>query len=30
MKAFKVILHWVSLILIGSVGGMGGNLKDFQ
>lgn len=30
MKAFKVVLHWVSLILIGLVGGMGGDLKDFQ
>lgn len=30
MKAFKVVLHWVSLILIGLVGGMGGNLKEFQ
>ncbi len=30
MKAIKIILHWVSLILIGLVGGMGGNLKEFQ
>ena len=30
MKAVKSILHWVSLILIGLVGGMGGDLKDFQ
>ncbi|CAI3307524.1 hypothetical protein CIRMBP1257_00618 [Enterococcus cecorum] len=30
MKAVKIILHWVSLILIGLVGGMGGNLKEFQ
>ena len=30
MKGFKIILHWVSLILIGLVGGMGGDLKDFQ
>ena len=30
MKAIKTILHWVSLILIGLVGGMGGNLKEFQ
>lgn len=30
MKAFKVVLYWVSLILIGLVGGMGGNLKEFQ
>lgn len=30
MKAVKTILHWVSLILIGLVGGMGGDLKDFQ
>ncbi|CAI3450814.1 hypothetical protein CIRMBP1204_02066 [Enterococcus cecorum] len=30
MKAFKVVLHWVSLILIGLVGGMGGDLKKFQ
>ncbi len=30
MKAFKVVLHWVSLILIGLVGGMGGDLKEFQ
>lgn len=30
MKAFKVVLHWVSLILIGLVGGIGGDLKEFQ
>ncbi|CAI3263503.1 hypothetical protein CIRMBP1197_00161 [Enterococcus cecorum] len=30
MKAFKTILHWIALILIGLVGGMGGDLKDFQ
>lgn len=30
MKAFKVVLHWVSLILIGLVGGMGGDIKEFQ
>lgn len=30
MKAFKVVLHWVSLILIGLVGGMAGDLKEFQ
>ena len=30
MKAFKAVLHWVSLILIGLVGGMGGDLKEFQ
>lgn len=30
MKAFKVVLYWVSLIFIGLVGGMGGNLKEFQ
>ena len=30
MKVLKVVLHWVSLILIGLVGGMGGDLKDFQ
>jgi len=30
MKTFKVVLHWVSLILIGLVGGMGGDLKEFQ
>ena len=30
MKTIKTILHWVSLILIGLVGGMGGDLKDFQ
>lgn len=30
MKAVKTILHWVSLILIGLVGGMDGDLKDFQ
>lgn len=30
MKAFKVVLHWVSLVLIGLVGGMGGDLKEFQ
>ena len=30
MKAFNVVLHWVSLILIGLVGGMGGDLKEFQ
>ena len=30
MKTVKIILHWVSLILIGLVGGMGGDLKDFQ
>ncbi len=30
MKAVKTILHWFFLILIGLVGGMGGDLKDFQ
>ena len=30
MKTVKIILHWISLILIGLVGGMGGDLKDFQ
>ncbi len=30
MKAVKTVLHWVFLILIGLVGGMGGDLKDFQ
>lgn len=30
MKTVKIILHWVALILIGLVGGMGGDLKDFQ
>ncbi len=30
MKVLKVVLHWVSLILIGLVGGMGGDLKEFQ
>ena len=30
MKAVKTILHWVSLILIGLVGGIGGDLKDFK
>ena len=30
MKTIKTILHWVFLILIGLVGGMGGDLKDFQ
>lgn len=30
MKAHKIILRWISLILIGLVGGMGGDLKEFQ
>ena len=30
MKAIKTVLHWFFLILIGLVGGMGGDLKDFQ
>lgn len=30
MKTVKIVLHWFSLILIGLVGGMGGDLKDFQ
>ena len=30
VKTLKIILHWLSLILIGLVGGMAGNLKKFQ
>lgn len=30
VKVLKIILHWLSLILIGLVGGMGGDIKEFQ